>query len=72
MVRIGILINVLLMASPAWAAQPDDVIWQQLIGTNEARCSQNLVDSAREINRLRAQIEDLQKQLKSKEAPNAK
>jgi hypothetical protein len=66
-----IIALLLIVATAVLAAQPDDQIWQQLVGTNEARCAQQLVDSAREIVRLRTQIEDLQKQLK-KETPNAK
>jgi hypothetical protein len=58
-------IALLLIAGAAGAAT-DDQLWQQLIGSNAAQCSQNLVDSAREIAKLRAQIEDLQKQLKAK------
>ena len=68
--RIVIIIILTMMVDAVLAAQ-DDSLWQQLIGSNEARCSQQLVDSAREIVRLRVQIEDLQKQLK-KETPNAK
>jgi len=51
----------LLIASPAFAAG-DDALWQQLVGSNEARCAQQLVDSVREISKLRAQIDELQKQ----------
>jgi hypothetical protein len=66
-----VIVIILTMMVDAVLAAPDDQLWQQLIGSNEARCGQGLVDSAREINKLRAQIEDLQKQLK-KETPNAK
>jgi hypothetical protein len=65
----------LLIASPALAAQPDDALWQQLIGSQMAQCSQNLVDEAREIAKLKEQVAELQKQLalaKAKETPNAK
>jgi hypothetical protein len=67
-----IIIISLLIAAPATAAQPDDALWQQLVGSNEARCSQQLVDAAREINKLRQQITDLENKLKAKEPPNAK
>jgi hypothetical protein len=60
-----IVLVALLIAAPALAA-PDDGLWQQLVGSNAAQCSQNLIDSAREIAKLRAQVEDLQKQLKAK------
>jgi hypothetical protein len=63
--RYFLVMLVLLMAGTA-AAAPDDQLWQQLVGSNAAQCSQNLIDSAREINKLRAQVEDLQKQLKAK------
>lgn len=58
----------LLLLSPASAGQPDDTLWQQFVGTREAQCAQALVDSAREVNRLRDQVAELQKQLKAKDA----
>jgi hypothetical protein len=57
------LVIAVLLISPVMAAQPDDALWQQLIGAKEAQCAQGLVDAAREMNKLRAQVEDLQKQL---------
>jgi hypothetical protein len=60
-----IVFMMFVVVTPALAT-PDDQLWQQLVGSNAAQCSQNLIDSAREISKLRAQVEDLQKQLKSK------
>lgn len=63
------MIALLLAATAVLAAQPGDELWQQLVGVKEAQCSQALVDATREINKLRAQVEDLQKQVKAKEKP---
>jgi hypothetical protein len=61
--KFFLIVISLLAATAVMAAQPGDELWQQLIGAKEAQCAQGIVDAAREMNKLRAQVEDLQKQL---------
>lgn len=72
MKHILIVISLLVATAAMAAPQAGDEIWQQIIGAKEAQCSQTIVEAAREMAKLRAQIAELEKQLAAKGGPNAK
>ena len=47
-------------------AQSNDQYWQQLVGNNEARCAQTIVNLAKQLDDANKQIADLKKQLEAK------
>jgi len=60
------ILTILLASATTALAQSNDQYWQQLIGNNEARCAQTIVNLAKQLDDANKQISDLKKQLEEK------